>query len=166
MECPGHKGIVIRRIAENYQLCTAQRIIFFRIFCCLKHNFAHELYRIHINTGFGGSHIDGTADTFCLSKGHWNGTNQIFISLCHSFWHQCGIAADKIYPHCFGSSVQGSGYCHKILRRLAGCLAHQCNGSYRNPFIYNGNTVIALNFFSCLHQVRSCCGDFFIDIFI
>ena len=55
MKSTCHKRIVIRRITEYNKLGTAKRIIFFCIFCRLFDDLAHQLDRIHVDTGLGGT---------------------------------------------------------------------------------------------------------------
>ena len=166
MKSACHERIIIRRVAEYYQLCTAQRIIFLCCLGCLLDNLTHKPYRIHIQSCFCRSYIHRAADTLCLSQRLRNRTNQILLSRCHSLGNQSRIAANKVYAHFLCCPIQGSGQSHKILRRLAGAAAHQSNRSNRNSLVYNRHTEITGNGLSCRHQILCIGGDFSVNFFI
>ena len=56
-----HEGIVIRRIAENHKLCTAERAVFRGSRRRLFDHLPHAAHGVHIETGAGGPHIHRAA---------------------------------------------------------------------------------------------------------
>ena len=64
----GHKRIVFRRVAEDYQLCSADAL---PVACQLRRfldHVAHHLHGIHVDTGFCRTDIDGRADEVRFSE--------------------------------------------------------------------------------------------------
>ena len=145
MERARHERVVVRRIAEYYQLGAAKGILLFGILGGLYHHFTHQTYRVHIKARFCGAHIDGAADTFRLRQSLRYGSNQVLLTLGHALGYQSRITADEVHTHLFGRFIQSHGQGHVILRLLAGRLADGGDGGDRNSLIYNGNAIIAFN---------------------
>ena len=61
VESACHEGVVVRRITEHHQLGTAKGILVSCLFRRLQDHLAHQLNRIHVQAGFRGSDVHGTA---------------------------------------------------------------------------------------------------------
>ena len=162
MEGSRHKRIVIRSVAENYQLGTAQRILVSCSFGCFQDNISHKTHCIHINAGFGRPQIYRAAYPFCAGQGFRDRTDQQFIRLSHSLCHCGAVTADEVYPYLFCRLVQSLSQSHKIFRRLAGCSSDESNRSNRNPLIYYRNSEFSGDLISRFHQMSCESGDLLI----
>ncbi len=140
MKSPGHKRIIVRCVAKYHQLRTAHGILFLCQFCGLSDDISHHAYRIHIDTGTGGTQIDAAAHPLRAGKRLGNGFHQQPVRFRHPFCHKSGVPADKIDSHLFCRPVKHLRYGNKILRRFAAGAAHQCDGSKGYPLIDNGNS--------------------------
>ena len=166
MEGSRHKGVVVRRVAEYYQLGAAQGILILGGLGCLQHHLSHQAYRVHVQSALGGSHIDGAAHPLCGSQSLRNGTDQKLVCSCHALGYQRGISADKVDAHLSGRLVKCLRNADKICLCFTGAAAHQSDRSNGNSLIYNGNAKLASNCVSCGDQISGVGGDFPIDLFI
>ena len=92
--------------------------------------------------------------------------NQHLIRLRHTLRHQRRIASDQVRPNRLGCAVQRVRNRRKILRRLAGCTAHQCNWCHGDTLIDNRYPVLVLNLLSDCRQILRHGRDPVVDILI
>ena len=101
-----HKGIVIRRIAENDQLRTAERAVFRGSSRRFLDHLSHAAHGVHIETGAGGTHIYRAAYPLRPRERLGDGVDQQRLRLCHAFCDQRGVSADKVDADFLGRAVQ------------------------------------------------------------
>ena len=92
--------------------------------------------------------------------------NQHLIRLRHALRHQCRITADQVRSNRLGCAVQRVRDRCKILRRLAGCAAHQRNRCHGDTLIDNRYPVLVLNLLSDCRQILRHGRDPVVDILI
>jgi len=161
-----HERIIIRCITEYYQLCTAQGIIFLGILCSLPDHLTHQLYGIHVDTGLGGAQVHRAAHTLCGRQRQRNGTDQQFVRRGHSLADQCGITAQEVHTNLMCYLIQCLCNTCKVFYRMTCRTTDQCNGSYGNSLIYNGDAKFSGDLLSGLHQILGCFVDFVINLLI
>ncbi len=166
MECPRHKRIVVRCVAENYQLRTAKRILLLCEFCRLQYHIAQQTHCIHVNATFCGTDIHRTAHALRCCQRLRNRTDQQLITSRHSLAYQRRITADKVDTDFLCRSVQCFCQRHIILRCFAGACSHQCNRCNRNALVNNRNTVFPFNLHPCIHQIPGKRCDFIVYLLI
>ena len=59
VECSGHEGIILRRVAEDYQLGSADALSVFGQLSRFSDHIAHHLHGIHVDPGFRRAYVDG-----------------------------------------------------------------------------------------------------------
>ena len=84
MESARHERVVIRCVAENNEFDAADGILILCKLRCIQDDISQHTDRIHINTGFGRTDIDGAADEFSLGKCLRNGFDQHSVCRRHS----------------------------------------------------------------------------------
>ena len=156
-----HEGIVLRRVAEDNQLCRAEAVVVGGALGTFADDMPHLCHRVHIDACLGGADIDGGTDPFRLGKRLRNALNQRVIAGTEALMHQRGISAEEIHAHLLCRFIEGVGNFDGVLigtrRRHHGC---RCN---RNTLVDDGNAVLGFDVLAGLHKIASIAADFVVD---
>ena len=162
VEGPGHKGVVLHRIAEHHQLGAAEAALGGGALRGGLDGPAHEGHRIHVDARLGGAHIDGGAHHIGDGQRLGYGGDELFVRVCHPLVDQGGQAADEVNPHRLGSPVHGGGKGHIVLG--AGRPGHQGHGGDRDAFVDDRDAELRLDIPAGAHQLVRRGGDLVVDL--
>ena len=93
-----HKRIILRCVAKDNELCSANAVAVGRFFGRFFDYSAHHAHGVHIYTGFCRTYVDRR--TYMVGKAERFGYafNKRIIAGGKTFVHQSRVAADEVYP--------------------------------------------------------------------
>ena len=161
VECTGHERVILYRVAEYHQLCSAHALVVFgeeRSFLNLP---AHQGNGVHVDAGLGGADVYRGAHQLSFGQSLRDGFNQFPVAGAEALLDQCGISADKINSDSMGCPIQRTCVFHRVAAGYTGQHGNRCNG---NSLVYNWNAVLSGNLFAGFHQVFCFSADLFVDL--
>ena len=162
MESASHKGVILRCIAEDHQLCCADALAVGGQFGGFLYGLAHQLDGVHVQARLGGADVDRAAHDVGLGQGTGDGLDQAAVSAGEALVDQGGIAAHKVDPYLFAGSVQGLGKVHRVCIR-AGAQQHG-NGGNADALIDDGDTIFRADVLHGGHQIGRPGGDLAVSL--
>ena len=161
VERAGHKGVVLRRVAEDDQLCRADALTVCRQLRGFLDGLAHQLDGVHVQACLGGTDVDRAADDVRLGQSAGDGLDQAFVARRKALVHQGRVAAHKVDAHLFAGSVQCLGKIHGV-RVRAGTQQHG-NGGHADPLVDDGDAILGADVLHRRHQIGRLGGDLIVN---
>ena len=156
-----HKGVILRGVAKHHQLAGADAVALFGQLCGFLDLLAHQLYRVHIDTGFGGTDVYGGANVLRLCQRAGDGVDQLPVAGGKSLLYQGTVTADKVHPDGAGCFFQRQGVLYRV---AAADACHNGNGGHADSLVNNRNTVFPLNVLAGLDQLFRLSTNFVIHL--
>ena len=162
VEGTGHKGIVLRGVAEHHQLGSTDALTVGSQLTGLLDSLAHELDGVHVQAGLGGTDVHRAAHDVGLGQGTRNGLDQAAVTGRKALVYQSTVATHKVHAHLLAGSVQGLGKIHRVCLR-AGTQQHG-NGGNADALVDDGDAVLGTDVLHGRYQVGSLGGDLVVDV--
>ena len=159
-----HERVVIRRIAENHELCAAERAVIRGSRRGLLDHLSHAAHGVHVESCPRGADIHRTADALRPRERLRNRVNQQALGIRHPLCDQGRVTADKVDADFLCRAVQSLRNLHKVLGRPAGRAADQRNRRHGDTLIHNRNAVFARNRLAGLDELARAPTNQFVDI--
>ena len=148
-----HEGVVVRSVAQDDELGTAERV---PVGCqrgCLENYIAHEAHSVHVDTRLRRADIDTRADALCHSHGLGDGADEKLVTMCHALGDNGRVSTEEIDPDILGSAVEGLGDGDIVSRDMAARRADKGDGGDGDALVDNGDGKLARDGLACLHKV-------------
>ena len=125
---------------------------------------AEQFDGVHVDAGFGGSHIDGRADNVGFAQRFRQGADEQLFGGGHGFGHECGVAADQVDADLLRRMVKRMRNFHEIVRRFARACADQGNRGDGDALIDDRNAVVAFDGLASGYEILGIRGDLVVDV--
>ena len=152
VECAGHKGVILHRVAENDELRRADAVAVGRALGRLADDPAHEGDGVHIDARARRADVHGGTDVLRLGQRLRNAADQRQIAGREALLHQRGIAANEVHAHGLRGALErvrkkhgvalGAGRREHRDRRDAQALVNDRNAVFLFDARADGNVVL------------------------
>ncbi len=96
VKCSRHEGIVIGRITEDDQFGASDAVALLCHFRGLFDDLSHDADGVHVDAGFGGADIYGSADMLGFREHLRDGLHEVLVGFRHSFGDEGRKATEEI----------------------------------------------------------------------
>ena len=162
MECSCHEGVILGNVCKYDELCTTDRVV---VTCEVSGSFnnsAHELDSVHIDSGFCCCNIYRGANEICFGENLGNDRYHISFGGSYTLMYECRKASDEVYSEILCRSFECVSDFYISFGRDS--TADKRDGSYRDTFVDDRNTVVLFDSFSCFYQILCLFCDLVIDL--
>jgi len=125
---------------------------------------AEQFDGVHVDTGFGGSHVDGRADDVGFAQRFRQGADEQLFGGGHGLGYERGVAADQVDADLLRRMVKCMRDFHEIVRRFTRACADQGNRGDGDALIDDRNAVVAFDGFAGGYEILGVRGDFVVDV--
>ena len=162
VERTGHKGIILRRVAEDHQLCRADALAVGGQLAGLFDGLAHQLDGVHVQARLGGTDVHRAADDIRLSQCAGDGLDEPPVTRREALVHEGRVAAHEVDADLFARSVQRLGKIHGVSLRAS--TQQHGDGRYADALVDDGDAVLGADMLHGGHQIRRLGGDLVVDL--
>ena len=164
MEAASHERVVVGGIAECHEFHASVGVVVCGGVCDVFDDVAEQFDGVHVDAGFGGSHIDGRADNVGFAQRFRQGADEQLFGGGHGFGHECGVAADQVDADLLRRMVKRMRNFHEIVRRFARACADQGNRGDGDALIDDRNAVVAFDGLASGYEILGIRGDLVVDV--
>ena len=164
MEAAGHERIVVRSVAERHEFDAAIGVVVGGGVRDVLDDVAEQFDGIHVDTGFGGAHVDGRAYDVGFGQRLRQGADEHLLGRGHGLRHERGVAADQIDADLLGRPVERVRDLHEVVGALAGAGADQRDRGDGDALVDDRDAVIAFDGLAGRHEILGIGGDFVVDV--
>ena len=164
MEAACHERVVVGGIAECHELHATVGVVVCGGVCDVFDDVAEQLDGVHVDAGFGGSHIDRRADNVGFAQRLRQGADEQLFSRGHGLGYECRVAADQVDADLLRRTVKRMRNFHEVLRALARACADQGNRGDGDALVDDRNAVVAFDGLASRYEILGIRGDLAIDV--
>ena len=147
-----HEGYVLRNIAEDNELCAADRVAVLRRMRHVENAFAHEAHGIHVDAGLRRPHIDRGADAVRGCERLGERIDQVLFARGHALFNEGAEAADEVDAHFLRGLVEHAAGGNHFVAGERG--AHGPDGRDGNALIDDGYPVAVAHEIAGFNELR------------
>ena len=164
MEAAGHERIVVRSVAERHEFDAAIGVVVGGGVRDVLDDVAEQFDGIHVDTGFGGAHVDGRAYDVGFGQRLRQGADEHLLGRGHGFGDERRVSADQVHADLLGRAVERVREFDEVLGGLAGAGADERDRGDGDALVDDRDAVVAFDGLAGGDQILGVGGDLAVDV--